>query len=107
MAQAARYFYVPVAPERDLVAQHVTDANRKALAEIVDAMGSHAWTREAIAVLLKDTAAKHKLKLPQLMMPLRVLVAGTTQTPAIDAVLALIARDEVRRRISAGLAGLR
>jgi len=34
---------------------------------------------------------------------LRVLVAGTPSTPAIDAVLALIGRDAVRARIAAGL----
>jgi glutamyl-tRNA synthetase len=100
MAQAARYFYAPVAPPADLVKAHVTDESRKALAEILDATGSHAWTREAIAALLKETAARHKLKPPQLMMPLRVLVAGTTQTPAIDAVLALVGRERVRERIA-------
>ena len=49
--------------------------------------------------LLKSTAAKHGLKPPQVMMALRVLVAGTPQTPAIDAVLALLGRETVRARI--------
>ncbi len=103
MAGAARYFYAEVQPEPALVAQHVNDTNRSALREILDAMGSHAWTREAIASLLKSIAAKHGLKPPQIMMALRVLVAGTTQTPAIDAVLALLGRETVRQRIAAGL----
>ena len=38
------------------------------------------------------------------MMPLRLLVAGTPQTPAIDAVLALLGRDAVRARMTNGLA---
>ena len=80
-----------------------TKPSRPALREILDAMDSHAWTREAIASLLKSTAAKHGLKAPQVMMALRVLVAGTTQTPAIDAVLALLGRDRARERIAAGL----
>jgi glutamyl-tRNA synthetase len=66
-------------------------------------MASHAWTREAIAALLKATAAKHGLKPPKVMMALRVLVAGTTQTPAIDAVLALLGRERARMRIERGL----
>ena len=66
-------------------------------------MDRNAWTRESIAALLKETAARHGLKSPQVMMPLRVLAAGTTQTPAIDAVLALLGRDEVRARIATGL----
>ena len=36
-------------------------------------------------------------------MPLRVLVCGTPQTPAIDAVLALLGRDTTRARLTAGL----
>jgi glutamyl-tRNA synthetase len=32
-------------------------------------------------------------------MPLRVLVCGTAQTPSVDAVLALIGKDEVLRRM--------
>ena len=40
----------------------------------------------------------------QLGMPLRVLVCGTTQTPSVDAVLALIGRDAVLERMAAGLA---
>jgi len=103
MAEAARYFYAPVQPDASLIAQHVNETNRPALREILDATGSHGWTREAIASLIKSTAAKHGLKAPQLMMPLRVLVAGTPQTPAIDAVLALLGRDTARERIAAGL----
>jgi glutamyl-tRNA synthetase len=36
-------------------------------------------------------------------MPLRVMVTGTAQTPSIDAVLELIGRDEVMRRMDAAL----
>ena len=53
--------------------------------------------------MLKTVAAKQGLKPPQVMMPLRVLVAGTPQTPAIDAVLALLGRETARQRIAAGL----
>ncbi len=38
------------------------------------------------------------------MMPLRMLACGTRETPAIDAVLALLGRDTTRARIAAGLA---
>ena len=39
-------------------------------------------------------------------MPLRFLVCGTAQTPAIDAVLALLGREVTRRRLAAGLQAL-
>jgi len=42
--------------------------------------------------------------MPQLAIPLRVAVCGRTQTPAIDAVLALFDRNTVLERLSATLA---
>ncbi len=99
MADAARYFYTRVEPDAALVTQHVTPATRPALAELADGMRTVAWTREAIAALLKSAAAKHGLKPPQVMMAIRALVAGTTQTPAIDAVLAVLGRDVVLARL--------
>jgi glutamyl-tRNA synthetase len=36
-------------------------------------------------------------------MPVRVLVTGEPQTPAIDATLELIGRDKVLARLQAGL----
>jgi glutamyl-tRNA synthetase len=103
MAEAARYFYREPAVPPQLLAEHVNDRNRPALLELLRAMEGHAWTREAIGALLKETASKHGLKPPQVMMALRVLVAGTTQTPAIDAVLALLGREVVRARLAQGL----
>ncbi|MBA3508125.1 MAG: glutamate--tRNA ligase, partial [Betaproteobacteria bacterium] len=77
--------------------------DRDALAELHAELATLPWTREAIAAALKAAAQRHKLKPAQIMMPLRVLVAGTTATPAIDAVLALLGRAVTRARIASGL----
>jgi len=42
--------------------------------------------------------------MPQVAVPLRVVVTGRTQTPSIDAVLELIGRDKVLERIDRALA---
>ena len=42
--------------------------------------------------------------MPQFAIPARVLVFGRAQTPALDAVLALLPRAVVIHRLSAGLA---
>ena len=57
------------------------------------------WNAPAIAAALKAVLADHRLKMPQLAVPLRVLVTARTQTPSIDAVLALFPRDEVLSRL--------
>jgi len=101
MTAAAACFYRPPVPPPGLVAQHVTDEVRPALAALHDAFADVEWSREAIGALLKSTAARHGLKPPQVMMALRALVCGTMQTPAIDAVLALVGRERVRERMRA------
>jgi glutamyl-tRNA synthetase len=48
---------------------------------------------------MKATLAETRLKMPQLAMPLRILVTGRAQTPSIDAVLELLGRDKVLARL--------
>lgn len=104
IAEGAAMFYRVPAPDADALAQHVTDAVRPALADLAAALKAADWTKDAISAALKATLAAHKLKMPQLAMPVRLLVAGTTHTPSIDAVLALFDRDVVVSRIETALA---
>ena len=104
MADAAHYFYAAPRPDPDKLAQHVQGEVRPALTELHAEFATLDWTREALMQALKAAAPRHGLKPPQLMMAMRVLVAGTTSTPAIDAVLLLLGRDATRARMVAGLA---
>jgi glutamyl-tRNA synthetase len=104
MADAAHYFYATPHPSIDKTAEHVNATSRPALIDLHDEFASLAWERAPIAAALKAAAARHGMKPPQVMMAMRVLVCGTPSTPAIDAVLALLGRDIVRARLSAGLA---
>ena len=45
----------------------------------------------------------HGLKMPQLAIPLRLLVFGLEQTPSVDAMLALLPAAEIRARVERGL----
>ncbi|MGF6548576.1 glutamate--tRNA ligase [Paraburkholderia youngii] len=103
IAQNSAMFYRTPAPDAESLAQHVTDAVRPALADLAAALKTVEWTKEAIAAALKATLGAHKLKMPQLAMPVRLLVAGTTHTPSIDSVLMLFGRDVVVGRIETAL----
>ena len=103
MAAAARYFYAAPVPDPPTIAARVDATHRPVFLELHAAFGSIAWTREAIGAEVKAAAARHGLKPPQVMMPLRFLVCGTAQTPAIDAVLALLGREVTRTRLAAGI----
>jgi glutamyl-tRNA synthetase len=104
IAENAAMFYREPVPEADALAQHVSDAVRPAIADLATALRGAEWTKESISAALKATLAAHKLKMPQLAMPVRLLVAGTTHTPSIDSVLMLFGRDVVVKRLEKGLA---
>ena len=104
MADAAHYFYAAPRLGADKLAGTITPANRPALTEILAEFADVDWTREAVGATLKAVAARHRLKPGEVMMPLRMLVCGTRETPAIDAVLALIGREETCARLERGLA---
>ena len=103
LADAAVYFYRAIEPSDELRQQHYSAAIRPALAELQEKLSTVEWARPAIGAAIKQTVADHKLKMPQLAMPLRVMVTGETQTPAVDAVLELLGRETVLTRISSQL----
>jgi len=77
---------------------------RPALGAFADACASLPWQREALAPAIKSVVSAHGLKMPQFGQPVRLLVFGQTQTPALEAVLALLPRETVIHRLRAGLA---
>jgi glutamyl-tRNA synthetase len=103
LADAATLFYRTLHPTPELLAQHVTPEVLPALAELAARLATLTWERSAISAALKETLAAHGLKMPKLAMPVRVLVTGEAQTPAIDATLELIGRDKVVSRLKAAL----
>jgi len=78
---------------------HVLDEVRPALAMLADALATCEWSKAGIAAAIKQVLAQSGLKMPQLAMPVRVLVMGTPQTPSLDAILELMVRDDVIARL--------
>ena len=103
LADAAMLFYRDPQPDPELLALHLTDAVRAALATFAERCATVEWNKAALAAMLKEVLAAHSLKMPQLAMPLRLLLTGQLQTPAIDAVLELFGRDVVLARVRKGL----
>jgi glutamyl-tRNA synthetase len=99
LADWARKFYEPVQPDPQELAKHLTDAVKPALDMLARMLRDCPWTKEAIGEAIKEVLRANGLKMPQLAMPVRVLVMGTAQTPSLDAVLALCERDVVIERL--------
>jgi len=99
LATWAAKFYGDVTPDATEQAQHVTDAVRPALLLLAQKLATCAWDKASIAATIKEVLAAHAMKMPQLAMPVRVLVMGTAQTPSLDSVLEICGREKVIARL--------
>ena len=103
LADAVEPVYLDIRPSDELLGQHMTETSKAALAELIEAFGNCEWSREAISAAIKAVMKNHGLKMPQVAIPLRVLLLGMTQTPAIDALVEVMGRELVTRRVRAYL----
>ena len=99
LAEWLAMYFVPVQPSDEDRSTHVSDAVKPVIAVLADRLAHADWNKAAINQSIKDVITEHKLKMPQLAVPVRVLVCGRAQTPSIDAVLELFSRDEVVSRL--------
>ena len=100
LAEAATLFYLEPHPSAGLVEEHLTETVRPALRTLKARLAeAAAWDKVSISAAIKAALASSGLKMPQLAMPLRVMVTGRLQTPSIDAVLELLGRETVLARL--------
>ena len=100
LADAAEVFYIDLHPNPELLAQHLSDEARPALAAFAAGIADVAWDAASISALIKQSIGAYGLKMPKLAMPLRVLLTGQAQTPSVDAVITLFPREVVQKRLS-------
>lgn len=101
LAEWLRMYFAPVKPNDEERTKHVTDVVKPAIQSLTQRLTHIDWNTAAIAQAIKDTIGEHGLKMPQLALPVRVLVCGRAQTPSLDAVLSLFSREEVVNRLQA------
>jgi glutamyl-tRNA synthetase len=99
LAQWVAKFYGDVTPDAAELEKHLTDSVRPAISTLTEKLQLCVWDKASIAAAIKDVLAAHGLKMPQLAMPVRVLVMGTAQTPSLDSVLEMCGREKVVERL--------
>ncbi len=100
IAEGARLFYMdrPQHSEADLEV-NVPSSTHAALADFIEALKAGDGSKTAVSAAFKEVLAKHGMKMPALAMPVRYAMFATTQTPAIDAVISLIGKEETILRL--------
>ena len=99
LADWAARFYADIRPNVEELAPHVTEAVKPALDFLREKLTICSWDKASIAAAIKEVLVACGIKMPQLAMPVRVLVVGSTHTPSLDAVLELCAREKVLERL--------
>ncbi|MEQ1813539.1 MAG: glutamate--tRNA ligase [Candidatus Nitrotoga sp.] len=99
LTDLAEIFYIEIHPDPQLLSTHLTAEVVPAIQEFVARLQDIAWEASAMSALIKEVIGKYGLKMPKLAMPLRVMLAGQTQTPSVDALLALFPRELAVARI--------
>jgi glutamyl-tRNA synthetase len=101
LADWATAFYNDVTPQVDDVTKHITPAVLPALDALANKLGALTeWSTVNVSAAFKEVLTEQGLKMPQLAMPVRVLVMGTPQTPSVDAVLFLCGKEKVLARLT-------
>jgi len=99
LAEWLTMYVADVTPPADELAAKLTDAVKPAVAALAERLKGVAWEAPAISQAIKDTLGEFGLKMPQLAIPVRLLVCGRSQTPSVDAALVLFERDVVVQRL--------
>ncbi|OAM26680.1 glutamate--tRNA ligase [Eikenella longinqua] len=102
LAAECAYFYRKGVPAEADVAKHwdaEAHARMQRFADRLAGLPEQDWTAEHIHNLFAPFCEAEGIKMGKLGMPLRLAVCGTAKTPSVDAVLALIGKAEVLRRI--------
>ena len=99
LAQESLLFYRYVQPDDAVLQAHMTAQSLEALTDFAKRCEFIEWDMNLIASMTREVIKEHGLKMPQLAMPLRLILTGQSQTPSVDAVVSLLGRDTVLSRI--------
>jgi glutamyl-tRNA synthetase len=101
LAESARFYVArrPLALD-DKADRLLTAESRAMLAELDGELAETAWSAEALEALVRALATRRGTKLGAIAQPLRAALAGSTVSPPIFEVMAVLGREETRGRIA-------
>ena len=102
LAKWVKCFYAEVEIPKEERDKHLgahLSAALESLGDKLAKLSTDEWQKESIAAVLKTVLAETGLKMPQLAMPVRVLLMGTAQTPSLDALIAIFDQKTVIDRL--------
>lgn len=101
LANELQMFYVPIKMSAEDKIQFINDDNIALVKKFVDGLESCVtdWTLDNIKPFIKQFCSDNTIKMPQLAMPMRLLLCGVTHTVSLDLLLFLMGYDMVELRV--------
>jgi glutamyl-tRNA synthetase len=105
MAEASRFYFVDaVAYEEKAARKFLKPAILPPLKEITEAIrDAPALDQEALEPIFQEVMERHGLKLGKIAQPMRVALTGTTVSPGIFEMIAVLGRDAVVKRLEGAI----
>ena len=100
LAESALLFYGESRLDSALLERHMSAEVRGALQEFRQSLESLGdWSADSINGLVQGILKRHRLKMAAFAVPVRLIVFGVTQTPALSPALAVAGRERVLERL--------
>ena len=100
LAKDIAYIFEVQKPNQQDFEKHINAEALELIKSFQASLNKIDWTKEAIHNVMNEVVTLHAIKFPKLAMPLRVLLTGIAQSPSIDAVMAILGRDETMKRLN-------
>jgi glutamyl-tRNA synthetase len=100
LAKDIAYIFEYQKPNQQDFEKHINAEALELIKSFQGSLNKIDWTKEAIHNVMDEVVTLHAIKFPKLAMPLRVLLTGIAQSPSIDAVMAILGRDETMKRLN-------
>jgi glutamyl-tRNA synthetase len=95
----------PVTTDTAVIEQYLDARGRAIVGDLATALEPVEWSTAGVKAALQAFVKGRGLKMPEVMMPLRVAVTRKAQTKAIDAIVAALRKEVVLERLRHAAAG--
>jgi len=94
------FFFKNINPSEELKNKYLNNKSKNIIKVFLGEINNLNWTDNDINEYLKEFVKKQKIKFPEIAMPLRIIIAGTDNTPSIGSIIFILGVDVVKKRIS-------
>lgn len=101
LANELQMFYVPIKMSAEDKLQFINDDNIALVKKFVEGLESCStdWTLDNIKPFIKQFCSDNAIKMPQLAMPMRLLLCGVTHTVSLDLLLWILGYATIQERV--------